>query len=232
LNLVGAATGDVVDIFKGNLPGVAPDAVAPLRNGFMSSPLQTWDHVHTCDFRTGPAALTAVAGNYTLGPLVAATADENPAVGKATFYVANNQRASNANGGAPNQDLGCVNPGICWGNNRTCIGGTAIPNTPCDCVPPIDPITGLLTTSCFGATACTGGGLCVGPGAFCVNDQGCAFKNKTDHDDCLNLSQAAGAIDNSPTSGRFGCPPLGSKLKVKSKEQEGVRALGPNGTCP
>jgi len=229
LNLVGAATATVVDIFKGNLPGVAPDPVAPIRNGSMSSPLQTWDHVHTCDFRTGPAALTAdAAGNYTSGSLVA-TADENPAVWKATFYVANNQHAPNA-AGEPNQDLGCVSPGICWGNNRTCIGGTAIPNTPCDCPTLIDPITGLLTTSCTGATACTGGGVCVGPGAFCFNDLGCAFKNKTDHDDCLNLSQAAGTIDNSPTSGRFGCPPLGSKLKVKSKEQEGVRALGPTGT--
>jgi len=95
-------------------------------NGFLGTG-PGWQHVGTTCFRNN---LAVVATNATTGALNQ-TADPDPAVGNATFYIANASPANALNGA-----LGCVNPGRCFagptpnvacGANAQCgAGGTCL----------------------------------------------------------------------------------------------------------
>jgi len=107
LNLESAGAAFPVDVYKGTIttPGTGNGAI-----GVGPS----WQHAATSCFLNN---LAVVATNVTSGGLNQA-ADANPALGTATFYVANASPAGVLNGA-----FGCVNPGKCSGGptpNASC----------------------------------------------------------------------------------------------------------------
>jgi hypothetical protein len=111
-----------VDVYRGTITSMG------LGNGFVApGPPAGWQHVATSCFRNN---LAVVAANATTGALDQ-VGDPNPAIGTATFYVANAATAGDLNGA-----LGCVNPGKCifgttpnaaCATNANCgVGGTCL----------------------------------------------------------------------------------------------------------